>query len=301
MNRACSRLSRRHLVGGAAALLAARATSASSGAPLGALPVAPAIVRYPRAVPGFEDQHLYPVQVLRRALTASGIPHNLVLSDAEMPMGHWLQDLQQRRTVVDVGWAPSTPQREQQLLPVRIPIDKGLSGWRVLLVRSADEARFASTQSLADLRDTRFLQSQDWVDAEVLQANGLSAETSVPVSALFSMLAQGRGDAVFRSLAEAAADLQAHPSDVALERFLLLHCPTPLYFFVGKGNETLAASLELGLGRMVISGVLDRLFREHVEPLVESLNVRQRRVLTLQNPNLPAKTPMRREELWFKP
>lgn len=40
-----------------------------------------------------------------------------------------------RGEFLDVTWAVTSREREAALLPVRIPLDKGLSGWRIALVR----------------------------------------------------------------------------------------------------------------------------------------------------------------------
>jgi len=38
----------------------------------------------------------------------------------------------------------TTPDFEQHLIPIRIPVDKNLGGYCVFLIRRADQKRFAS-------------------------------------------------------------------------------------------------------------------------------------------------------------
>jgi hypothetical protein len=66
----------------------------------------------------------------------------------------------------------TSPELEQQYLPVRLPIDKGLLGYRMFLVRDADLPRFAAVRTLDDLRKLRVGQGKDWIDVPILRKAG---------------------------------------------------------------------------------------------------------------------------------
>ena len=81
---------------------------------------------------------------------------------------------------------------EETLLPIRIPIYRGLIGWRIPLVSAANKDLLASVRTLDDLRRLRFGQRQDWADTPILRANGLEVKTSQSYESLFRMLDAGR-------------------------------------------------------------------------------------------------------------
>jgi hypothetical protein len=77
---------------------------------------------------------------------------------------------------------------------VRLPIDKGLLGYRMFLVREADLPRFATVRTLDDLRKLRVGQGKDWIDVPILRKAGFPVVEGTSYPGLFAMLAAGRFD-----------------------------------------------------------------------------------------------------------
>lgn len=44
--------------------------------------------------------------------------------------------------VIGVLWTVTSPERERLLIPVRIPIDRGVYGWRLFLIHADAQPRF---------------------------------------------------------------------------------------------------------------------------------------------------------------
>ena len=84
---------------------------------------------------------------------------------------------------------------------------------------------------------------------------------------------------------------------------MLLHYPAANYFFVAPDNEALAERLETGLRRALEDGSFDELFRTHPvnAEAFRQTNILVRRVLRLENPLLPAATPLEERALWWPP
>ena len=165
---------------------------------------------YPAVESERDGRAAYPVALLRLALARSGETLELRASPTPMQQSRSLRMLEDGRGL-DVVWTVSTEARERRLRPVRIPIDRGLIGWRMLLIRDGDEARFASVVSALDLRRFRYAQGHDWPDLELLRANGLRAEACPTYEGLFGMLARRHVDAVPRSVTEAPVEAAARP------------------------------------------------------------------------------------------
>ena len=94
-------------------------------------------VRYPLQ----ESAEAYPVKVLELALKKSGVSYNAAPLQYQMPQGRALMELA-KDGELNVVWSITSNERERDLLPVRIPIDKGLYGWRLFLVNQVDVPKF---------------------------------------------------------------------------------------------------------------------------------------------------------------
>jgi ABC-type amino acid transport substrate-binding protein len=283
----------------AAALLAAMAAAASAASD----------VVYPQAPSALDSRYDYGWEVLRMALektrgrygpytmreTASGMSHARVTQEMLTPKGR--VNLFARTTTIEL---------EQQFLPIRFPFDRGLLGYRVLLVRETDLARFAAVRTLDELRKLRAGQGQGWADIAILRAAGVPVVEGGTYDGLFPMLSAGRFDFFSRSADEALreyAERHADHPELAVEPTLLLHYPLPRYFFVRRDAEgrKLGARIEAGLEAMLRDGSLNTLFYRHMGATIQRADFRRRRMLQLPNPSLPPQTPLARRELWYDP
>lgn len=255
---------------------------------LGACAGAATPVVYGRPSADVDRDASYPADLLALALARSGGDYELRTSAEPIPQTRAIR-LLAAGEVIDVLWTVTSPERESALLPVRVPIDRGLYGWRLLLVRAGDQARFDAVHSLADLARLRAGQGHDWPDLAILRAAGLSVLAASSYDGLFEMLALGRIDYYPRALPEAFPELaQRSGLPLALEQGLLLHYPSAMYYFVSPHEPELARALERGLRAAFADGSLELLFEEHFGAALERARIGQRRVLHLANPLQPA-------------
>ena len=118
------------------------------------------------------------------------------------------------------------------------------------------------------------------------------------------MLDGGRFDAFPRGASEPFAELKKYPSlNLAVEKNLLLSYTMPFYIFVSKNRPALAKDIELGLNRAIASGEFEQVFLQNptVKDAQEFAQISKRRIIYLDNPTLPANTPLERSELWIDP
>jgi hypothetical protein len=163
---------------------------------------APLRLRYPQPMRRDIPVRSLPLELLRRAVERAGRVVELEPSQHVMVQARSARELAADSGLIDLLWTVTSREREQALRPVRIPIFRGLYGWRLLLVRRGDSARFAALRSLADLQPLRLLQGADWPDTRVLRDNGLRVETAQSFESLFKMLQAARGDAFPRGVTE---------------------------------------------------------------------------------------------------
>lgn len=221
----------------------------------------------------------------------------LVKTSAPMPLqsrGIWLLRAGKQ---IDVLWAVTTPQREVGLRPIRIPLIKGLLGWRLLLINREDQKRFDGVQSFEDLRDFAAGQGEDCPDVDVFRAHRLPVITGRSHEGLFVMLTKRRFDYFPRSVAEIYDELEAHKG-LVVENHLALHYPAAVYFFVNSQREDLATRLEKGLQRALEDGSFDRLFDRYFGAVITKARIRERVVFEMRNPRLPPSVPLDDERYW---
>lgn len=263
---------------------------------------------YPLSV-GVDSRYDYDWAVLRMALEKSRARfghYTIHQASVAMSPARISQELLMAGGRINVLVRATAPELERRYIPVRLPVDRGLLGYRVFLVRADELPRFAALRTLDDLRPLRAGLGKDWVDVDILGAAGLTSVVGTSYEGLFAMLDAGRFDYYSRSADEALREFDerraAHPQ-LAVEPTLLLYYPLPRYFFLRRDDEgrKLAARIEAGLETMIRDGSLKALFDRYKGSIIARAGLRQRRVLRIANPTLSPQTPLGRSELWFDP
>jgi hypothetical protein len=262
--------------------------------------VAVEIVRFPR--PEFEGDRRfdYALKLLQLGLSKTGTDYRVELAAIPMNQERQVLELEADR-MIDVAPIPSSVEREERLLPIRIPIEKGVLGWRLGLIRKGDQGRFANVNSLEDLKRLRIAQGQEWPDTPILQANGIPVITAPRYEGLFKMLVSERFDFFPRSVNEIWDELEIHGGSLAIEPRIALHYLYDAYFMVNKKNTRLAEALRQGLEKAVADGSFDRLFEQHHGERLRKSQLDKRTVIELKNPFQTPGTPYDRPELWYRP
>lgn len=283
-------------------LLSASAATAASAAACACGPAwsAPRRLRIPHVSARAELEHSYPAQLLQLALAAAGMTVELEPTSELIPQNRAIHELGPHSRL-DVLWTMTSVEREQQALPVRVPIFRGLYGWRLLLATPERAAQLREVRSLDELRRFSLVQGLDWPDTTILQANGLQVVVSASYDAMFRQLRLGRVDAFPRSVEEVWWELDRYGQGLVVVPDICLHYPAAIYYFVAPDDRELAAAIELGLNRLRASGAFERLFLHHHGHDLARAGLGSRRVIELSNPLLSPQTPLNRPELWYRP
>jgi hypothetical protein len=96
---------------------------------------------------------------------------------------------------------------EKTLRPIRIPLDKGVGGFRVFMIRRELQSQLDKVRSLEDLQRFTIGQSSAWADSDILTQAGFKVARGSDYEGLFAMLAAGRFDLFSRSIDEASLEL----------------------------------------------------------------------------------------------
>lgn len=251
-----------------------------------------------------EDPEAYVVELLRLALAHSGGDYQLEPSLEPMPQSRAQLSLERNDGRVQLMWTMTTREREADLLPIRIPIYKGLISWRVFLVRADQRDLLAGVTRREQLEALRMGQRHDWPDTDILRANGLTVVTTPGYENLFRMLDAGRFELFPREVVVAWDEQRRAEADglhLAVDDHLVLHYPTAFYFFTSRQRPELAAAIQRGLEAAIADGSFEHLFQRYHGETLRRARMERRRVIELVNPDLPEGTPIERDELWYHP
>lgn len=205
---------------------------------------------------------------------------------------------------LDIVWYASTEELETRLQPIRIPMYRGLLGYRVLMIKSGTQHEFNHIKTLEDLQEISLGQGRFWADTAVLEANGLNVVKVLKYEGLFYMLDGDRFDAFPRGVHEPWAEIENRPElALEVEKNLLIAYTNPFYFFVSRANPELAKNLEEGLRIAIEDGSFTEYFFSDptVQDVVNKANLESRTIIRLENPSLPKATPLDEKHLWFDP
>ncbi|NQD37982.1 amino acid ABC transporter substrate-binding protein [Permianibacter sp. IMCC34836] len=261
----------------------------------------PKLVIYPGDAPRYAEY----IELLRTALDRTSTdygPYVLKPADQDMNEARFLVEARSG-TLINVVWSATSIEKEKTLLPVRIPLEKGLLGYRIGLIRAGSQARFDQVKTAQDLLPFEFGLGPGWGDIDVYQAAGFKVQLA-PYEELFAMTAFGRFDYFSRGVNEVFAEFdvrQSQTPNLEIEQGILLHYPYPFYFFVTPTDPKLAERIERGLQRMLADGSFDLIFHKYNNAAIKRANFSKRRLIELPNRNLPPQTPLRDARLWYRP
>lgn len=257
----------------------------------------PKVIHYPR-VDGDGEQGDYGIALLQLALDKAGGHYRAELSPARMQQNRALVELQSGAGRIDVVGTMTSAEREARLLPVRIPLTRGLIGWRIALLRADHKDLLQSVKGLDDLRYYTSGQGQDWPDLQILRHSGVTVQPAAVYSTMFGMLNAGRIDWAPRSVNEIWAEAARHP-ELAVDPYVVVRYPTTDYFFVNRNNPALAEELRAGLEAALADGSFEKLFYAYYGAQIRRARLDKRVLIHLPNPLLTPETPLQRKELWF--
>ncbi|MFE8073285.1 transporter substrate-binding domain-containing protein [Marinobacteraceae bacterium S3BR75-40.1] len=191
--------------------------------------------------------------------------------------------------LVDVANIATSRDRESELTTVRFPVDSGLLGMRVCLIRKGEADRFAGIERPSQFQRRGLVigQGTHWPDKEILEANGFEVVTAARFKTLFQMLRRERFDCFLRGVGEVLFDLEQQGSEgLQIEPHLLFSYKMPSYFFFAPRDEALAQRIQLGLERAVADGRYDKFFRHYFGRALTKLDISSRQRIPLFNPLL---------------
>lgn len=193
---------------------------------------------------------------------------------------------------VDVIWTGTNIEREKAMLPIRIPLLKGLKGMRLLIINKHNQSLFSNINNVDELKKLVAVQGVDWPDTAILKSNGFKIETSPNYEGMFMQIDSSRADYFPRAINEAYVEVNLHKNlNLMVESKIVLYYFLPNFFFVNVKKSNLRDRIEEGLKIAINDGSFDKLFYNHPSNVaLKTINFSKMKIFKLDNPFLSEET-----------
>lgn len=200
-------------------------------------------------------------------------------------------------------WSGTSLEAEKRLKPIRIPVFRGLLGYRVLVIRNGEQQRFNSVKSIEDLQKFKAGVGNSWGDKPILESAVLPLVTTAFGPRLFTMLVKKRFDYMAFGIFEGRTHLPRYTNELSIEENIVLHYPTAFYFYVHPKNVELYKALTKGMNAAIADGSYDELLfnSKLMRNAVSQINLSTRHLINIPNPHLPKDTPLDVKHYWLNP
>lgn len=255
---------------------------------------------------GQDERHIYPHAVLKAALDAT------TETDGSYVLKYSISSITRNRALIElksgelinVHAAPTREEWEEAVIPIRIPVRKGLLGYRLFLIQEKNRQIFADLSTVEELKELTAGLGEQWSTTRVMRKLNFKIETGSDYEGLFSMLMFGRFDYFPRGINEVFLEMASHREmfpGMIIEPSKALYFTTPTYFFVSPTHPELADRIRRGMLQIIEDGTLDALFFEYFADFLEQADLSNRVIFTVENTILSEKTPLNIKEYWYIP
>ena len=194
---------------------------------------------------------------------------------------------------------------KEQFEVVPIPINRGIVGYRVFLVRKEMQPDFKEVYSLSDIQVKRLKAGQGrWTDVDILRDNGINVIVGMSYEGLFGMLMEKRFDFFPRGINEAFEEFETRKErypEMQVEETLALHYPLPRVLVTNKGNTAVAERIERGLKAIIADGTHRKIWKKYNQKWIEKSKLENRKIIYLKNPYALPNLPYDQDGYWYQP
>lgn len=248
------------------------------------------------------DRDRLVVDLIKLVLRKQGIKANVIEAAEATSDSRQAEDLRSEK--LSLIWSGMGQEREDVLLPVRIPIFKGIQGHRIFSIRPEAQSAFSQVKSLEDLKRFKAGSGMGWGDTNIIIAAGLPTVTTTKGVNLWPMLDGGRFDYFPLAIHEPWGEIKSRPEySLTVEKNLMIVYPFAMYFYVSKDNKKLHDTIYKGMNAAIDDGSYDTfLFSSPIfKDALIAADVSQRTFIRVGNPYMHPATPVDIEKYWLDP
>lgn len=247
---------------------------------------------------------LYKTELLQSALEHTQKeygPYELIVHDVEVTSLRFMREFDSG-LLFNTSIQLTTPEREAQSIAVKIPIDKGLLNYRLLLVNQDQVQKFSHIKDLNDLKKFNVGLLSDWVTARIVHSHHFNSIDIPSYEGLFRLLAANKYDYTIRGVNEIYSEIDIYSpqnNNLTVLPGIALYINSPAYVFVSKNYPRLAQRIERGFELMHQDGSFDLILMKWFKKYLDTAQLDQRLVIHIDNPFLPEGTPIENKAYWY--
>lgn len=204
---------------------------------------------------------------------------------------------------INLMMAVTTNELENTLLPIRIPIRRGILNYRLIVITKDNLNEFSDINSFEDLKALSVGLKRSWATTALFKFHHFNVIEIPTLNGVFKMVASGRTKYVPRGINEIYHEVNSRSqqlTNLIIEPTLALYIKAPYYVFVSPKHPKLAKRLEEGLEIMVKDGTHKAIFDKYYREKIRLADIKRRKVIVINTPDLSEETPLERKELWFE-
>lgn len=263
------------------------------------------VIRINHDVSPTDSRTLYKIDILNKVMQATKDKYGaykIIMQGPATTSSRAILEVKSGETI-NTFLAITTKEWENNTLPIRIPVRRGVLSYRLLTTTDEKLDLFKDIKSVDDLKKLKVGIKSGWVTTQILKDKGFNVFEANSYEGLFYMLSSGRIDYFPRGVNEAYKEVALRKSklkNLTVESDLALYIPAPYYFFVSPHNKKLAQRIKEGLEIIIANKVLNEVFEQYYGEDLRKSRLNERRLLNIGNPTLSEKTPFGRKELWLE-
>ncbi|MFC4654911.1 substrate-binding periplasmic protein [Rheinheimera marina] len=248
-----------------------------------------------------QPRHGFALKLLELVLEKNGAPYRIEAVQSPEVLTEGRVEKMVVNGELDMLFISTSAERERTMIPIKVPIYRGLLGLRLLLITPENNEKFKNITTLKQLKPYVAGHNPHWSDFHVFKENGLRVVSSTNYQLLFEMLKHGRFDYFSRGVNEVWGELALHSDDLIIADNIMLFYQHPVYFFVSKHRPDLAAVLEQGLAKATEDGSYRALFDRYYADTLKKANLNNRTMIFLNNTAVPVGTAPIDTSWWLTP
>lgn len=230
-------------------------------------------------------EHPFFLEILQNAISKAEpeIGEYDIVPSAQMSVSEAFEAL--RKGEIDVFIGGPNVDREQQAKVIYVPLDRGLLGFRVCMVKENTPplVNIAGANDVIEKKISIGV-GEAWVDRYVYQNAGFEVITSPSFPDLFSMLREGEFDCFSRSVNEIDTEIAKQQNEgLKSDQNILFVYPNSAFMFVNPHKPELHQNLSIGIGRSIEDYDFYEIFDKHYANILIQHGIYERKLVFLEN------------------
>ncbi|BDX07017.1 hypothetical protein [Planctobacterium marinum] len=188
---------------------------------------------------------------------------------------------------LDIVVSAVSEDREDRYLPIYVPLDRGLLGFRLCMVEPMYVERFSKVKSVTDFarQSLRLTLVKAWPDVSIMRHNQIPLHTTVHYNEAIEALQTNKAHCFSRSVIEIDDELKVNPQ-LLIEPHIALIYPLADIIYVNPNLPKLHQTLTIGLELAIEDNSYFEMAEKYYAEILTNHGFYSRKLLIMQNPNV---------------